>query len=385
MNIKIINEEGQAPASKQDILADAIKGGLPPHAVQQQPVGQQQQGEQQVPPPEPAQEQPQQQVPPPAEQQGAEPQQQAQQQEDAVSFDISFDEEQPAQPQEQQQPQAVAVPPIVEAIANDDKLRTIVGAYLASGDVEAVRLMRLADELDSMDDMSVLRTSVKLDEPDADDELVDVMVSSMLRNYGVDDNTMDEDTKARMIKVIANKNRKKIQERVSELRAKADEKVAQLLQGADAQQAVPAEVLQKVEQVKTVLSAHPVVEKVRTHKALPVTVNGEEVMIPVGDADELLRVAVEDVSPLLQLMIDEKTQMPDMRKVALAMAMLRDPMQFIKHFVGVGRTLTIKELGSGVGSKQPNVREPQPQVDTVEEGSKIDRIAEAILKARRRV
>ncbi|RMG59441.1 MAG: hypothetical protein D6717_01420 [Gammaproteobacteria bacterium] len=288
------------------------------------------------------------------------------------------DQQQPQPPQQDQQP---ALPPLLQRLQEDEELRLLVGAYVAEGDPAAAHVVRMAQKVDEMDALSVIRQAVAIEHPDADSDVLDAMVQVRLRNEGVSDE-MDEQMQQRMLQVIARQYRDKIKQRAAVLQQKIEETMGQMLEGAAApaqQQAVPEEVQQIVARVKAHIEGSPVTSLLREHKAVTLRVNGKEVRLPVEDADEVVRAPLEGFVPLLQHAVDEQG-MPDMTKLALAMSLLRDPARFIKHLVGVGRTLTLEELAADKGDG-PRAQEPQGTPAKAQDD--IQSLVEAINRARR--
>ena len=268
-------------------------------------------------------------------------------------------------------------------LKEDDRLRRMVGAYLVEGDVEAARVLDIADQIDDMDDDTVIRHAVALESGERDPDVIEVMVRSRMRSEGITDD-VDEELEAKLKRSLARKYRAQIKKRAEGLKERIDKELDANLSAIESpptqEQAVPEEVEQVVKAVRAFIERDPTANMIRTNKAYSVYVGGEEVKLPVGDPDEVLEAPFNGFVPLLMKLFDDQG-MPDMRKLAMVMSLLDNPEAFIRQFVGVGRTLTLKELRGGLPDNQ-QTREPAGA--PVGEKDSVASLAEAIRRAKMR-
>jgi len=255
-----------------------------------------------------------------------------------------------ATPQQGQPPAPAAAPTLLQRLQEDETLRTMVGAYLAEGDVSAAELVRMRDEVPDMDDDAVLRKAISLETGETNEQVLDTLVEVMLRREGITEE-LDEQVAASLKRVVANQYREKLIKRADALKERIEAALAEAIQPPPQEQAVPAEVEELIRQVQAHVVNDPVAVAIKRDKAIRMNIGGVDLTLPVADPDEVVNAPLQGFIPLLQHAVDAKG-MPDMRKLALAHALLRDPDAFIRHLVGVGRTLTMRELGSGLQGNQ---------------------------------
>lgn len=298
-------------------------------------------------------------------------------------------------PQQEEQQQQVA--PEEPEAADDDKavlrqlarlakedelLRAALGYYAKNKDLSTfVRLTSV--DVDSMDDMSVLRYAMHQEAPDMDEDVVSIMVERELDRYGYSD--LPEEKQQKLLKAMAAKKRQELKEQ----RQKMIEEYASAVpldETAEAQEQQPQPELTE-EQIRLIqeqiawAEQHPVTQEVKEHKKLTIRYNGREVPLPVPQPEEVVQ-CITDVTPLFRRLVDDKGRV-DVGRLAMVMSLLQDPNRFVGSLVGAGRTMAIEELATDGAPAQQAV-EPSAAVTTgdVGGGDETAALREKFFKAR---
>ena len=312
---------------------------------------------------------------------------------------VTKDEQVPAQPRQQQQQQsqqqqqqqqqegdenASLLHTLASLAREDDYLRAALAYYAKNKDLSGF-LQSTSVDVDSMDDMAVLRYAMQREAPEVDDDVLRIMVERELERYGYSE--LPEDKQQKLLRAVADKRRRELKaERERLIREYAEALPVpepQQDQGQQQQQ-LTEEQLRAIQEQIAWAESHPVTKEVTEHKRVTIRYNGREVPLPVPQPEEVVQ-TFTDATPMFRYLVDSHGRL-DVGKLAMVMSLLQNPDRFVSSLVGAGRTMAIEELATdGAGVQRQAVEPAARQTGSDAGGGEQDQLKQQFLRALHKV